>query len=111
MALRNYLYAKHLDPLQSTLISRDPHLPMAGLNTQRIKHIGLKSDVSSQTLCPPEKQLVLDDGTKVCANCADCPKKSQNHDGNPKIKVQLDDLSAQVHNMTLPTETDFTNQG
>lgn len=107
MALRNYLYAKHLDPLQTSLINRDPRVSIPTRTSQKTKHMKLESELTQS--CPPEKQLVLDDGSKVCANCADCPKKTKNHDGNPKIKVQLDDLSAQVHD--IPTETDFTTQG
>lgn len=62
MALRNYLYAKHPDPVQTALINQEP------------------------SSCHNAIQLL--DGTKQCANCADCPKKSV-HD-TPQVKVQLD---------------------
>lgn len=71
MALRNYLYAKHLNPAQIALINKMPQD------------------------CPPERAILLDDGTKKCANCKDCPKKD---DGAPKIRVELD-----------PNAIDFTN--
>lgn len=99
MALRNYLYAKHLDPLQSTLINRDPKLSMNTRFVDRKQHIDLDHDQS--TLCPPERQLELADGTKVCANCADCPKKTAPDDGAPKIRVQLDELSSHVYDLTM----------
>lgn len=70
MALRNYLYAKHLDPLLSTLINKE-NMP------------------KQENTCPPERALVLDDGTKVCANCSDCPKK-RHDDGAPRLRVQIE---------------------
>ncbi|GEQ67522.1 hypothetical protein JCM33374_g1187 [Metschnikowia sp. JCM 33374] len=73
MALRNYLYAKHSSPAQAALISKEP--------------VSSTMDAPS---CPPERALVLEDGTKVCANCADCPKKVKADDGSPKIRVQVE---------------------
>lgn len=78
MALRNYLYAKHLSPTQAALISQEPRTAAVEIS------------------CPPERALTLADGSKACANCADCPKKTKADDGSPKIKVQME------------TEVDFT---
>lgn len=67
MALRNYLYAKHSDQNQATLINK-----------------------IENTKCPPERELVLEDGSRVCANCPDCPKKIPLEDGRPKIRVAVE---------------------
>ncbi|KAF8000621.1 hypothetical protein HF325_004410 [Metschnikowia pulcherrima] len=47
MALRNYLYAKHLSPTQAALINKEP------VSTGEMQS------------CPPEKALVLEDGLKA----------------------------------------------
>lgn len=108
MALRNYLYAKHPDPYQTTLINRDPNMAPKGRSfVPRKHHMELRSEPQNDTSCPPERQLQLEDGTKVCANCADCVKKGPFNDIKPKIMVQMDDLSALVHDMTV--EKDYTN--
>lgn len=62
------------------------------------KHFG----APKVTECASDRQLVLPDGTKKCANCADCPKKKTAEDGNPKVKVQVDAVAA------APGEVDFT---
>lgn len=109
MALRNYLYAKHLDPHQIMLIDHDPNVAVKV--TPIVTKLGQRLDLHqkpNQTSCPPERQLILDDGSKVCANCADCPKKTTAHDGNPKIKVQWEDLTTQMHELSMG-ETDYTH--
>lgn len=106
MALRNYLYAKHSDPHQILLIDHDPNMTPK-VTPKIIKRLEMHQK-TDQTTCPPERQLVLKDGSKVCANCADCPKKNEAHDGNPKIKVQWEELSNQVHELTVG-ETDYTH--
>ncbi|KAM9921943.1 hypothetical protein OXX59_006178 [Metschnikowia pulcherrima] len=80
MALRNYLYAKHSSPTQAALINKEP------VSTGEMQS------------CPPEKALVLEDGSKVCANCPDCPKKAKADDGSPKIRAQVEN------------EVDFTDR-
>lgn len=115
MALRNYLYAKHLDPHQVLLIDHDPNMTskMSPKVTPRLMQPGKRIELHPETQltsCPPERQLVLEDGSKACANCADCPKKTATHDGNPKIKVQWEELSSQVHELRVG-ETDYTHLG
>lgn len=73
MALRNYMYAKHLSSSQAALINKEP----SGSSLTAVS-------------CPPERALTLEDGSKVCANCADCPKKVKTDDGSPKIRVQME---------------------
>lgn len=99
MALRNYLYAKHSDAAQSTLINKSDDTTMTPKFPRRIKH-ERKSVSNAEISCPPERQIVLEDGAKQCANCADCPKKL--HDGNPKIRVQIaDELATNVAKMSV----------
>lgn len=76
MALRNYLYAKHLDPRQAALINKDSRLAN-------------KSDKARET-CPPERELVLEDGSRVCANCPDCPKKLLSKVDKPLVEVAVE---------------------
>lgn len=58
------------------------------------RHELLKSETSTDTgeLCPPERALTLPDGSKKCANCADCPRKlsTSTDDGSPKIRIQME---------------------
>ena len=54
--------------------------------------------------CPPERQLVLDDGTKKCANCADCPRKVDQV--SPQVAVEVDEVDVE----RLKLEVDFTNK-
>lgn len=76
MALRNYLYAKHLDPRQAALINKDNKL------TNRSE--------STRDSCPPERELVLEDGSRVCANCPDCPKKFSSQVDKPLVEVVVE---------------------
>lgn len=102
MALRNYLYAKHSDSIQSILINKAP-----GMRTPRVV-TSRKQDKEDGDSCPPERQIVLDDGTSKCANCADCPKKRDN-DGNPRIKVQVgEELTSSLSDMSIQ-EVDYTS--
>lgn len=73
MALRNYLYAKHLDPKQSALISKDSMLK--------------NRPVSPRQPCSSDRELVLEDGSRVCANCPDCPKKTVSNVDKPAVQV------------------------
>lgn len=107
MALRNYLYAKHLDPLQRALINMDPRYQAVtptprARHTHAPKHFGVPKQE-----CSSDRRIVADDGTRKCANCADCPKKKPVEDGNPKVKVEVDTLASKVSHMRVE-EVDFT---
>lgn len=106
MALRNYLYAKHSDSSQSALINKSPSLQPQMTRFPR-RSSSNPPQVYKQELCPPERQLVLEDGSRKCANCADCPRKAHESEVSPKIKVEVDKLPEAVGAMAL--EVDYTN--
>lgn len=76
MALRNYLYAKHLDPHQAALISTDTMLK----NLPAVP----------RGACSSGKELVMEDGSRVCRNCSDCPKKAVSAVDKPAVEVHVE---------------------
>ncbi|ODV81581.1 uncharacterized protein CANTADRAFT_3674 [Suhomyces tanzawaensis NRRL Y-17324] len=102
MALRNYLYAKHGNTATATKINKVEPAPAETTDSQ--------TTVSG---CSSNRQLVLEDGTTQCRNCADCPKKHADHDMIPKVMVEVnrEELSHRVDH-TLANklqEIDFTH--
>lgn len=79
MALRNYLYAKHLDPQQAALISTETMLT--------------NGPDGPRKSCGSSKELVLENGTLVCANCSDCPKKTTPAADKPLVQVNFEEVS------------------
>lgn len=57
--------------------------------------------------CTSERRVVLEDGTKKCADCADCPKKKADDAGAPKVQIQVDVLATDISRMDVH-EVDFT---
>lgn len=116
MALRNYLYAKHPDP-SVTLINKAPGpVPDGGIAKPRFArrrpsgsgHTHIHKKVSTDNECGSGREIVLDDGTKKCANCADCPRKSTKVEA--KVQVEpVDTLESQVTHLYLNKEVDYTN--
>lgn len=76
MALRNYLYAKHLDPKQAALISKDSMLK--------------NRPEAPRQPCASDRELVLEDGSRVCANCPDCPKNAVSKVDKPAVQVLVE---------------------
>lgn len=92
MALRNYLYAKHnADVRTSTLINKAPDAAQPATPLRRIKKVRLTPTSSAENAvggCGSGRELVLEDGSKECANCADCPKKGADP-AQPKLTVAI----------------------
>ncbi|ODV67293.1 hypothetical protein HYPBUDRAFT_6571 [Hyphopichia burtonii NRRL Y-1933] len=156
MALRNYLYAKHAgDAYTATLINKStsaessatpitkfPRKHHPRIHNHKHKAIIKNTLVNSAgkpdaEACGSGREVVMEDGSKKCNNCVDCPKKvgspedqiTSEDNSVPKVGVEVS-LSAEestpsigdvqtnvqhlylnddVANETLPKEIDFTN--
>lgn len=81
----------------------------ASTPTARTRHTAPKHfGAPKLSECSSDRRIVMDDGTKKCADCADCPKKKVVEDGNPKVKVQVDLLASDMSHMAVG-EVDFTS--
>lgn len=75
VAFRKYLYTKHPDP-RTVLSKKDTQFQSTA--------------AAAPPRCPPERELVLEDGSCVCANCADCPKKIVAPVDKPRVEVVVE---------------------
>ncbi|KAK6458757.1 uncharacterized protein RJT20DRAFT_123825 [Scheffersomyces xylosifermentans] len=162
MALRNYMYAKHInDSITKARINKvEPSNPdnseiEASMNsfhhrndktrtanrhkrrhvTKQVSPIASNQQVSSTgEECNSGRELILEDGTKMCRNCSDCVKKQpvdaqtpRTINQLPRLTVEVQDSQAEVPSTASsileleqrteelhlgsqnPTEIDFTN--
>lgn len=129
MALRNYLYAKHLKDMLNIVRSDD--LQQNREKRRERRKIRLKPKIHRSIInssgCGSGREIVLEDGTKLCRNCVDCSKKNKEEkkfieDGDldqsqPKLSVEVQDHKAresatiinQLEKTHLDSEIDFTH--
>lgn len=150
MALRNYLYAKHDgDTYTLTLINKSPSNeetnPKTRTSRRRVTgevhhhhhhhhhhhdddtHSHTHSSKSHDEACGSGRELVMEDGSKKCANCADCPKKSasisstdSNQSSNdmdmddgvatPKVAVSITENSVDINSLNRKVDNLYLDE-
>ena len=125
MALRNYLYAKHSNDITDTKINkRETKEEVIPHRSKTFKVIHKRPQ--KQESCDSGRELILEDGTKECRNCVDCPKKLSSlseSTSNPMItpalspqtsakmtpKITVPQVQVEVEHLKLAQEIEFTN--
>lgn len=102
-------------------IVKHSHSPSPS-QSQSHNHL-LDDDLEVDQACNSGREIVLDDGTKKCANCSDCPKKSPKISEDsfdtdsskkisgvaPKVEVLIaNDILDQSNNSVDSIQQDFT---
>lgn len=111
MALRNYLYAKHnADERVSSLINKapdaNPTVPLRRIKKVRLTPTHSTKHPDADIACGSGREVLLENGNKECANCADCPKKAS-EPTRPKLTVAIagefaeNDINAQLGQLHL----------
>lgn len=118
MALRNYLYAKHSNDITDAKINKkETKEEVRSHRSRTFKVIHKKQQQTPE--CDSDRALVLEDGTKECRNCVDCPKKLDTQlaqtlgprvtpQTSAKIGRAVSQLQVEVEQLKLQ-EIEFTN--
>lgn len=126
MALRNYLYAKHSNDITDAKINKKEMKEEVRTHRSKTFKVIHKRPLQKQESCDSGRELILEDGTKECRNCVDCPKKlstlsestrtpmitpalSPQTSAKMAPKITVSQLQVEVEHLKLAQEIEFTN--